>query len=457
MKNMKNRKIKSYIVAILILAILLSFTACSSGSVTGLANEKKIDVILWNTNGDKFPAASGAELMQYAAKQFESQTDISVNLISIEANNQEDFFKKRIEVMLSKDQPEMILFNTRYQDELLVIESMKNELVPMDEIIENSTDVFEGMKGEHYSAIAVLVYGNVMNNELVSAFGYDPSAVFMTSEDVEDLYLRWAETEGAELNLFDYNIFSRLGLTSKVSIEDNKVSLDHDQIIKKIEKNKTFITSLPERNLSKEDVVGFSKGQNKVLYSKERDALLATAHMRPVNFLTSVSFNAFDMNDFSSNINTSASGFAMGDYSQMSSIGFGILDNQSKDQEHAMAFANFLLSPEFQTDMQNFTTKSPKMSGSVLKSVNAKQAEVAQTATDKPIQESVIDAHSRMSDQLNKPSAIHFSASSNISIVALEEIVRISTEHIWGETKSNDALITELKKLESSLNLMINE
>ena len=74
---------------------------------------KKIDVILWNTNGDKFPEASGVDLMTFAAKEYKNKTGIKVNLISIEADTQEDYFTKRIEVLLSKDQPEMILFNTR--------------------------------------------------------------------------------------------------------------------------------------------------------------------------------------------------------------------------------------------------------------------------------------------------------------------------------------------------------
>ena len=40
---MKNLKFKHYIVTILILTMLVSFTACSKGS--------EIDVVLWNTNG----------------------------------------------------------------------------------------------------------------------------------------------------------------------------------------------------------------------------------------------------------------------------------------------------------------------------------------------------------------------------------------------------------------------
>lgn len=458
---MKNLKFKNYIVTILILTMLVSLTACSNGSVMKVSDKKKIDVILWNTNGDKSPAASGVELMQFAAEQFETETEIAVNLITIEANNQEDYFKKRIDVLLSKDQPEMVLFNTRYQDELLVIESMKNELLAIDDIIENSSDVFDGMKGSHYSAIATLVYGNVMNNALVSEFGYDPSTVFMTAEDVEALYLKWAETEGAELNLFDYRIFSELGLASMLHFEDQLVRLDHALIVEKIMKNSAFVAALPKRNLSIEEVDAFYSGSSKEIYNTDRDALLSTAHLRPVNFLTKVSFNAFDMKEFSGNINNTASGFAIGDYSLTSSIGFGVLDNQSKEQAHAIAFANFLLSQKFQMEMQSYSVKSPKMSGSILKSINTKDVELARTQellqNGKPIEESVIEAHTLMVDRLNQPGAIHFSAVSSISRVAVEEIVRLSTEQIWGEPKSDEVLITELKKLEERLNLMVNE
>lgn len=450
---MKNLKFKHYIVTILILTMLISFTACSKGS--------EIDVILWNTNDDKSPAASGVELMQYAAKQFEAETGNSVNLITIEADNQEDFFKKRNEVLLLKDQPEMVMFNTRYQDELLMIDSMKNELLPIDDIIENYGDVFDGMKGSHYSAVSTLVYGNVMNNALVSEYGYDPNAVFMTAEDVEALYLKWAETEGAELNLLDYRIFSELGLASMLHFEDQSVRLDHTLILDKIKKNAAFVASLPERNLSKEEVDAFYTGSSKEIYKNDRGKLLSTAHLRPVNFLTKVSFNAFDMKEFSGNINNTASGFAIGDYSLTSSIGFSVLDNQSKEQEDAIAFANFLLSPKFQMEMQSYTVKSPKMSGSVLKSTNTKDVELARTQEllqhGKPIEESVIEAHTIMADRFNQPGAIHFSAVSSISRVAVEEIVRLSTEQIWGEPKSDEVLIAEIEKLEERLNDMINE
>ena len=450
---MKNLKFKHYIVTILILTMLVSFTACSKGS--------EIDVILWNTNDDKSHAASGVELMQYAAKQFEAETGNSVNLITIEADNQEDFFKKRNEVLLLKDQPEMVMFNTRYQDELVVIESMKNELLPIDDIIENYGDVFDGLKGSHYSAVSTLVYGNVMNNALVSEYGYDPNAVFMTAEDVEALYLKWAETEGAELNLFDYRIFSELGLASMLHFEDQLVRLDHALILDKIKKNGAFVAALPERNLSKEEVEAFYTGSGNEIYKEDREALLLTAQFRPVNFLTKVSFNAFDMKEFSGNINNTASGFVIGDYSLTSSIGFGILDNQSKEQEDAIAFANFLLSPKFQMEMQSYTVKSPKMSGSVLKSTNTKDIELARTQEllqhGKPIEESVIEVHTIMADRFNQPGAIHFSAVSSISRVAVEEIVRLSTEQIWGEPKSDEVLITEIEKLEERLNDMVNE
>ncbi len=41
--------------------------------------------------------------------------------------------------------------------------------------------------------------------------------------------------------------------------------------------------------------------------------------------------------------------------------------------------------------------------------------------------------------------------------MAFDEIIRLSTEYIWGEFKSEGELRADLKKLEESLNLMINE
>lgn len=455
---MRILKFKRCFAVTLILMMLLTTTACSNGSVVGFGGSKKIDVILWNTNGDKFPEASGVDLMTFAAKEYKNKTGIKVNLISIEADTQEDYFTKRIEVLLSKDQPEMILFNTRNQDELQVIEAMKNDLLHIDGMIENNGDVFDGMKSEQYCAFATLVYGNVMNNTVVSELGDEPNVGFMSAEDVESIYLKWAETKDAELNLFDYRIFSGLGLSSMVHFEDEKVMLEQDAIINKIKLNEAFVKALPERNLSSGDVNDFLAGVNKELYSKERDAMISTARLKPVNFLTKVAFNAFDMQDFSSNINDVQSGFVIGDYSFTASVGFGILDNQSKEQANAIDFANFLLSQEFQTDMQTYTSKSPKMSGSVLKTVNEKGVELARSqemlSNGKPIQDSVTQAHELISERFNQPGALHFSAISNISTVAYEEIIKLSTEQIWGEAKTDVELRNALDRLEEQLNHM---
>jgi len=62
-----------------------------------------------------------------------------------------------------------------------------------------------------------------------------------------------------------------------------------------------------------------------------------------------------------------------------------------------------------------------------------------------------------MVDRFNQPGAIHISAVSSISRVAMEEIISLSIEQIWGEPKSDDELFAELKKLEERLNLMVNE
>lgn len=453
--------LKQFIIVVLFFTFLVSFTACSSASVIEGTGKKSFDVILWNTNGDRFPAASGVDLIKFAAEKFKTETGIEVNLITIEANNQEDYFKKRIDVMLSKDQPEMILFSTQNQDELMVIESMKNELLPIDDFIENSNDILDGMKGSHYNAIATLVYGNVMNNALVSEFGYDTNTLFMSAEDAEALYLKWAETEGSELNLFDYRIFSELGTARMIHFEDQLVRLEHELIVEKIKKTGKFVAALPKRNLSKEDVNAFYTGSSKQIYNIDRDALLSTAHLRPVNFLTRVAFNAFDMKEFSANINETASGFVISDYSLVSTIGFGILDNQSKEQAHAIAFANFLLSQKFQMEMQSYTAKSPKMSGSILKSVNSEYVELARNQemlqSGEPIDESVIEAYNLMVNRFNQPGAIHIGAVSSISRVAMEEILGLSIEQIWGEPKSDEVLLAELKKLEERLNLMVNE
>lgn len=444
---MKTRKLKSFFVTSFILTILISFTACSNGSIMEVANPPKIDVVLWNTYGDNFPSASGVDLVQYAANQFENKTGIAVNLISIEANTQE--------------QPEMLLFNTHNQDELQVIESMKNELLQISDFIDNSDDVFDGMHGDHYSAFAILVYGNVLNNALLDEYGIDNGIAFMSAKDVENLYMRWAETDSAELNVFDYLKFSELGLTSMLQIEEEKISLDHDQIIMKIMRNESFVQNFPERKLSKDDVIDIYTGKNKVLYDKERDALLSMAHLRPVNFLTKEAFNAIDLIDFSRRNSTDESGFVMSDYSLSTFVGFGILDNQSKEQEHAIAFANYLLSPEFQMEMQSYTTKTPKMSGTVLKSVAVNNADLARSKEllddGKPIRESVIEAYDIMTEHFNQPGAMHFSSVSSISRVAFDEIIRLSTEYIWGDFKSEDELRADLIKLEDRLNLMINE
>lgn len=452
---MKRNRIGTYIIIVIILVLTVGLMGCSKLTAPKVEVEKKIDVILWNSNGDRFPAASGLDLMKYAAVLFEVETDVNVNLISIEASNQEDYFNKRAELLLSKDKPEMILFNTRYQDELLVMESMKHEMLPLNEFVPNTLDILAGLRGEHYSAISVLVYGNIMNNEMVRSFGHDSKDLFMSSEVVEELYMKWAETEPAVLNLYDFNIFSGLGLSRMMQIEDNQVRLDYDLILDKIIRNKAFVASLPNRDLSLEDVMAFRSGSDKNLIGREREAFLATAHLRPVNFLTSDSFNAFDLSEFYENVNSVSSGFAMGDYSQVMTIGFGVLDNQSEAQDHAISFAKFLLSPEFQRVMQSYSSQSPKMTGSVLKSVNEEQRSVVLSTNQNEGLSDVIVAHNMMIEHLDTPGAIRFSAQSNISREAFDEITRIAMAHIWGETKTDSEILEALNKLEEKLNLMI--
>ena len=36
-----------------------------------------------------------------------------------------------------------------------------------------------------------------MNNTVVSELGVEPNSVFMSAEDVESIYLKWAETKEA--------------------------------------------------------------------------------------------------------------------------------------------------------------------------------------------------------------------------------------------------------------------
>jgi UDP-galactopyranose mutase len=98
------------------------------------------------------------------------------------------------------------------------------------------------------------------------------------------------------------------------------------------------------------------------------------------------------------------------------------------------------------------------MSGSVLKTVNEKGVELARSqemlSNGKPIQDSVTQAHELISERFNQPGALHFSAISNISTVAYEEIIKLSTEQIWGEAKTDVELRNALERLEERLNHM---
>ena len=444
--------LKRILAGVCILTVLVGTTACSNESSSKASNGEKIDVVLWNTNGDRAPAATGVYLMEYAAEMFEDKTGVEVNLISIEANTQEDYFKKRVEILLSEDQPEMILFNTRYPDELQVIESMQDELLPVEGNVDNIDDVFEGMKGETYSAIAILSYGNMMNRDLATQLGQDSSVAFMTTEAVEDLYMKWTQTSEAKLNVFDYSLFSELGLTNMIRIEADKAHLETSEIVKKIKRNAAFIAALPSRQLEKKDILEFNTNKNSELYTQERDEFMANGYLRPVNYLTKVSFNTFDILDFSSQVSEYESGFAMADYSMTTAIGFGILDNQSKEQSGAVAFANYLLSPEFQLSLGDYSKESPKISGSVLMSIQADQM-----LNGKPVSPAIIEAHEKLREQFNQPGAIQHAAISSASIFAIEEILKLSTEYIWGETMTDEALEEALVKLEAQLNLMVKE
>ena len=458
---MKTLKFKRGFAVILIFIMLISTTGCFNGSFMGSKEGKEIDVILWNTKGDRFPMASGVYLMNYARKEFEKKTGNKVNLISISAYTQEEYFEKRLEVINSDNPPEMILFNTIYTDELLTIESMKDELLHIDGIIENANDVFDGMKGDQYTAFATMVFGKKVNNEVATRLGYEPSTAYMTPEEIEALTLKWTEADGAALNLLDYEIFSKLGLTDMIQIKAGEVKLDQMAIINKLKRNETYVKSLPVRSISMDDINGIYSRENKELFDTERNDYFSNEGLRPINHSTGISFNAFDMVDFSNHISDEASGIVMDGYSNTMSVGFGILDNQSEEQEVAIKFANFLLSQDFQTDMQTITEESPRMSGSILKSVNEKEIELARThkllQNGNPIPEAVIEAHERLVEHFNQPGYLQSSAKSSVVNMATEEIFSLSIEQTWGVAKTDEELRAELSSLEERLNLMINK
>lgn len=486
---MKTLKFKRGFAVMLIFIMLISTTGCFNGSETnlnstkadlsnsevessgseqessGLENElnseKKIDVILWNEKGLKYYSEKASYLMREAATQFENKTGTKVNLISIDADTQDEYFEKRLEYLNSEDQPEMILFSTFKKNDLLVMDSMKNELLHTEDYVENINDVFEGMKEDRYCAIATIEVSPVLMNKGIDKIGYEPNGVVMKSEEVDALFLKWAEVTGGVFNLFDYLNISKLGLGSTIQIKDKEVKLDQEAIISKIRRNEAFVKSYPKRNLSVDDVKGVFSGENEERFNNELDLSLKVEFSKPVNFITHMAFNAFDMLDFSNRMNEVFSGFWISDDNFTEAIGFGILDNQSKEQADAIDFANFLLSHEFQMKLRTYTSISPRVSGPVLKSIVKNEIESARSQellqNGQPIKNSIIEVQEILSERYDQPGYLQSSAKSSVVNMATEEIFNLSNEQIWGVAKTDEELRAELSGLEERLNLMINK
>ena len=456
-----NKTLKKGIVGLCLTTMIFSTSGCAKINEAISNGHETIDVVMWNTYGDRFPEASGVYLMEYAAKDFEEKTGVEVNLITIDAKNQDEFFQKRDALIASEDQPDMILFNTKCVDELHQIESMRDELLPLEGIIDNYEDIFDGMKAERYSAVSVLAYGNMLNKHLVDTLGGDSNVAFLSVQEVEQLYLKWATTKDASLNIFDYAILGELGLSNMICLAEEGLQLDKTQLVDKIKTTRSFVQSLPQRAISKEEVFSFTENQNSKLYQEEVQTYVNVANQRPVNYLTKASFNAFDLQDFASHITEYESGFVVSDYSISTAIGFGILNHLSDAQKNAIEFANRLLSSDFQSYLKDYLPVTLKMSGTVLKSVHEEQYQNALnkklTVNGAAIPETVASAYKQLGDQLNQPNSLQRMAMSTVYGDAVENVMNLMTESIWGEPMSDDALSEALNQIEVDAKNSLNE
>jgi len=453
---MKKRIWKQVMTLLLITTVLTSFTACSTESALGASASQQVDVILWNTQGDSFPELSGMELMEHAAKTFKDQSKITVNLITIEASNQEEFFIKREELLASTTKPTVVLFSTIKEDELKVIEGLKENFLPLSEVLGDTSDVFDGLRGDHYSALALMVYGRILNNTLIDELGFDGTWVVLEDDIVDAIYLEWAKQADGELNLMDYHLLMHTGLAKLVARDGEKVRFNHDGIIDKIGNMQDFVEAFPKRDLDKEDVVDLMLYQRNKFSLDELGNYFSISHKSPIASRSRVFYNAFELRAFSKRINTTASGAVVGFENVTHVIGFGVLDNSSKDQEQALAFAQFLLSREYQDSILAYSSKSPSMSSSVLKSVHAYQLDLARSkalkADNEPIDERVIEAYTKMGTWFNEPGMLYSISSSTDLTTVKEALIRIVAEQIWGTALSEEELRVKLQDLENQLN-----
>ena len=458
-KRTFRKTLKRGVACMCLVSVLVSTVACSNALKGSDAPKEKIDVVMWNTYGDRFPAASGFTLMEHVAKTYEEKTGVEVNLINVNANSQDAYFEAREELLSSDDQPEMLLFNTRCADELHQMEIMKDALLPLEGVIENYDDVFDGMKSERYSALSVLAYGNMMNRTLVDSFGQNSSVAFLSTQEVEELFMKWADTSVATMNIFDYELFLQLGFSNLFYLTNDTLQFDQQAMIEKVKKCKAFIETLPKRELTKDEILNFNTDTSSELFVSEAEEYAAIADQRPVNYLTQAAFNAFDLLDFSKQIDEKESGFIISDYSLSVAVGFGILNNGSEEQAKAVDFANYLLSSEFQRTLKDYSTERLKMSGTVLKSVQEEQYQMTQdnslTFNGKPIPESVIHAHKQLMNQYNQPLALQHMALSSQSEYIGNKLMEITAEYIWGDQMTEESLKTTLEQLEVEVQAMV--
>lgn len=459
MKKMK-KVMKVIITGCLIGAMATSLMGCNAKAL--VSKDTKVDVVMWNCQSSRFPNLSGQNMIRDAALAFTSKEGINVNIIVIDAPTQEAFFTKRNALMLQDDGPEILMFSTSYADEVLQIEGLADSLLPVDQYLENSDDVLKGLITKNAVAVANLAIASPVNNAVGDVYLPSYTSCIVKNEMLKTAMLKWAKESKVPFNLVDLMAYEGLFSTNLLSVTVQKVTVDKDQTLQSIKEAAEFTKVMPNKKiLTKEEGVKYLIFQDKAAIKDEFSEYASNSNSRILKLNTANSINAMNSISLGQHSTKYETPVIVEDAIDFRAIGLSIVDNDSDAIEGAKAFANYLLTPEFQSKMPTLASDTGAMNGSVLKSVNQMQLEQARKeevlANGKPIPEGMLILKESLIKALDTPDALRTMAYSSASEKFSQQFSKWVAEYVYGVHTDDAYFLEQMKQLEEDLNLMLNE
>jgi len=466
-------KVKLY-GAVIIVALLL--VGCGHGKID--ATNVDIDVPFTSTDNEitfitnfminENTGTLDLEPLNTYGSLFEKKTGVKVTYINIEANNYDDFIRKRNILLYKSNGPTLILMNT-YPDWRLVD---NKAVLNIEEAVINYENLYDSLKTQYFIPVSISARTYPINRLVIEQLDialsnneWNQEDYFnITVEEYFSIFDQWLQKSELNLDIYPFlqlrnRIFYGLEYINQTT---GKLELGRDEIIDAFIKLREEVFSGkfiidPSYNYDNFHNMMFDVNSNEgkkafQLYSKDRFDLKKYIHdPYPYNLFSSAQTSQVIKDPELLFIPSEADMFILGRWVAVNRNG--------SNADLGIEFLNYLISDEVQMDMYKtyiIQRRHFNLGGYVIKSI---EELVDQMDRDRDLPQTAINLRKHMYDNLNAGKYNHLGYKENVKMEYIRR--RITQEQfkiVFSDTYyTRDQILESLKRLESELNIYLME